>query len=42
MAFAPLATLMDVEIENPMVVRKSYPMFWKDLELMGVSIEMKG
>jgi 3-phosphoshikimate 1-carboxyvinyltransferase len=32
MAFAPLATVMDVEIENPEVVRKSYPRFWDDLE----------
>ncbi|MGC1242522.1 MAG: 3-phosphoshikimate 1-carboxyvinyltransferase [Chryseosolibacter sp.] len=32
MAFAPLATLMNVEIENPDVVRKSYPQFWKDVE----------
>jgi len=35
MAFAPLATVMNVEIENPVVVKKSYPMFWKDLERMG-------
>jgi 3-phosphoshikimate 1-carboxyvinyltransferase len=32
MAFAPLATLMKVEIEDPQVVRKSYPRFWDDLE----------
>lgn len=32
MAFAPLATVMNVEIENPEVVRKSYPRFWDDLE----------
>jgi 3-phosphoshikimate 1-carboxyvinyltransferase len=31
MAFAPLATLMKVEIEDPEVVRKSYPRFWDDL-----------
>ena len=35
MAFAPLATLMDVEIENPAVVRKSYPKFWDDMRLLG-------
>lgn len=35
MAFAPLATLMDVEIENPVVVKKSYPKFWDDLKLVG-------
>ena len=38
MAFAPLATLMDVEIENPDVVRKSYPNFWKDIKSFGFSI----
>jgi 3-phosphoshikimate 1-carboxyvinyltransferase len=38
MAFAPLATLMDVEIENPGVVRKSYPSFWNDLEAVGFSV----
>lgn len=32
MAFAPLVTLMDVEIENPDVVRKSYPKFWDDVQ----------
>jgi 3-phosphoshikimate 1-carboxyvinyltransferase len=36
MAFAPLATLMDVEIENPAVVRKSYPNFWNDIASFGV------
>lgn len=35
MAFAPLATLMAVEIENPSVVRKSYPKFWDDMRLLG-------
>lgn len=38
MAFAPLATLMDVQIENPEVVRKSYPNFWKDMESFGFPI----
>lgn len=38
MAFAPLATLMDVEIENPDVVRKSYPKFWMDMESFGFPI----
>ncbi len=32
MAFAPLATLMDVKIENPDVVRKSYPNYWNDVK----------
>ena len=35
MAFAPLATLMDVQIEDMDVVRKSYPNFWKDIESFG-------
>lgn len=39
MAFAPLATLMDVEIERPEVVRKSYPNFWNDIRNTGFSIQ---
>lgn len=39
MAFAPLATLMDVGIENPSVVRKSYPKFWDDLRLLGFQLQ---
>lgn len=35
MAFAPLATLMNVEIADPSVVKKSYPRFWDDLKLVG-------
>ncbi len=35
MSFAPLAILGDIEIENPEVVEKSYPEFWKDLEKAG-------
>jgi 3-phosphoshikimate 1-carboxyvinyltransferase len=38
MAFAPLATLMDVEIDNAEVVRKSYPKFWADMESFGFAI----
>lgn len=38
MAFAPLATLMDVEIANPDVVRKSYPRFWSDMQSFGFEI----
>jgi 3-phosphoshikimate 1-carboxyvinyltransferase len=38
MAFAPLATLMDVEIENRDVVRKSYPNFWNDIKSFGVPV----
>ncbi len=39
MAFAPLATLMDVDIENPSVVRKSYPKFWDDMKLLGFEVK---
>ncbi len=38
MAFAPLTTLMDVEIENPDVVRKSYPNYWNDVKSFGFQI----
>lgn len=39
MAFAPLSTLMDVEIERPEVVRKSYPNFWNDMKDLGFVIQ---
>lgn len=32
MSFAPLCVMNDIEIENPSVVEKSYPNFWKDLD----------
>lgn len=35
MAFAPLATLADVCIEDPAVTRKSYPGFWEDVKSFG-------
>lgn len=35
MGFAPLATLMNLEIEDPEVVNKSYPAFWNDLKQVG-------
>lgn len=38
MSFAPLALLGEIEIENPEVVEKSYPEFWKDLEKAGFEI----
>ncbi|MGC3943999.1 MAG: hypothetical protein QM762_05620 [Chryseolinea sp.] len=41
MAFAPLVTLMDVDIENPSVVRKSYPNFWNDIASFGVPVSVK-
>jgi len=40
MAFAPLALVIpQVEIEDPMVVEKSYPAFWKDLEKAAFAIQ---
>jgi 3-phosphoshikimate 1-carboxyvinyltransferase len=40
MAFAPLALVMpELEIEDHMVVEKSYPDFWKHLEIAGFEIE---
>lgn len=35
MAFAPLALLAPITIENPEVVIKSYPNFWEDVERVG-------
>jgi 3-phosphoshikimate 1-carboxyvinyltransferase len=37
MALAPLALKLPVTIEDPDVVQKSYPGFWKDLALAGVT-----
>ncbi|MEO9483622.1 MAG: 3-phosphoshikimate 1-carboxyvinyltransferase [Ekhidna sp.] len=39
MAFAPLCQLMDVTIDDPLVVEKSYPRFWKEVKSLGVEIE---
>ena len=39
MAFAPLALLGEIKIEEPMVVEKSYPDFWKDFEVLGFEIK---
>jgi len=39
MAFAPLALLGKINIEKPIVVVKSYPDFWKDLEQLGFEIK---
>ncbi len=37
MGFAPLATIMDISIETPGVVNKSYPTFWEDITALGFS-----
>jgi 3-phosphoshikimate 1-carboxyvinyltransferase len=42
MAFAPLAILIpEVEFEDAMVVEKSYPAFWNDLEKVGFVGKLK-
>lgn len=41
MAFAPLSMAMDVMIEDPSVVKKSYPAFWDDLESMNITVNRK-
>lgn len=41
MAFAPLATKMDVTIQAPDVVRKSYPKFWDDMKGIGFELDSK-
>lgn len=43
MAFAPLALIIpEIEVEDYMVVEKSYPAFWDDLKKVGFEIEAKG
>lgn len=39
MAFASLCHVMDVIIDDPFVVAKSYPSFWDELKHLGVVIE---
>ena len=38
MAFAPLASEINISINNPAVVNKSYPMFWDDMKKAGYNI----
>lgn len=40
MAFAPLAMLGKIQIEEPGVVDKSYPDFWEDLRKLGMEVEV--
>ena len=42
MAFAPLALIGDIIIEDPGVVSKSYPAYWEDLKQLGFQIEELG
>ena len=39
MSFASLAMLNEVKIEDPEVVKKSYPDFWKDLKSVGFVVK---
>lgn len=39
MAFAPLCLLMDVTINKPYVVHKSYPGFWDEIQKLGIKID---
>jgi 3-phosphoshikimate 1-carboxyvinyltransferase len=40
MAFSPLALKLNIlQIEEPNVVDKSYPMFWKDMQKLGFQVE---
>jgi 3-phosphoshikimate 1-carboxyvinyltransferase len=39
MAFAPLALRVPLVIKDAGVVSKSYPTYWKDLEMLGFSVE---
>ncbi|QNF34075.1 3-phosphoshikimate 1-carboxyvinyltransferase [Adhaeribacter swui] len=38
MALAPVALLTPITIDEPAVVKKSYPRFWQDLEQLGFAI----
>ena len=38
MGFAPWATLIDLVIEAPDVVNKSYPGFWEDVKSVGIPV----
>ncbi len=40
MALAPLATRMDVVIQEPDVVNKSYPSYWQDLQKIGFDVSI--
>ncbi len=39
MAFAPLALIAPIQINDPQVVEKSYPRFWEDLETLGIIVK---
>lgn len=39
MAYAPLGLLFPIQINDPEVISKSYPGFWKDLESLGFDVK---
>jgi 3-phosphoshikimate 1-carboxyvinyltransferase len=39
MAFAPLALKTSFTIEDAMVVTKSFPDFWEDMEQLGIQVK---
>ncbi len=39
MGFAPIATCMNIDIDGPDVVNKSYPTFWDDMIALGFTIQ---
>jgi 3-phosphoshikimate 1-carboxyvinyltransferase len=42
MAFAPVAMLReDISIDDPEVVKKSYPEFWKQLKSLNFEVKEK-
>ena len=40
MAFGPLAQLFPIEVEDHLVVTKSYPKYWEDLKTLGFEVEL--
>ena len=40
MAFAPLSLQAPISINNPQVVSKSYPHFWRDLQAAGFTVDL--
>jgi 3-phosphoshikimate 1-carboxyvinyltransferase len=41
MAFAPLAFKNSISVLDPMVVTKSFPTFWKDMEKLGMQVDIQ-
>jgi 3-phosphoshikimate 1-carboxyvinyltransferase len=39
MAFAPLAIIQPIGIENETVVEKSYPNFWNELQKIAIIVK---